>query len=102
MAGRRRVGDRSGPRAEGVETRERRGAGFFHPPVRGLPMTFDPITAILNIGGKVIDQVWPDPTEAATAKVRMMEQAQAGELERSGERGVGNEGGSTCRSRGWP
>src|SRR3546814_8920516 len=81
MAGRRRVGDRSGPRAEGVETRERRGAGFFHPPVRGLPMTFDPITAILNIGGKVIDKVWPDPTEAAKAKVRMMEMAQAGELE---------------------
>src|SRR3546814_18157141 len=44
-------------------------------------MTFDPITAILNIGGKVIDKVWPDPTEAAKAKVRMMEMAQAGELE---------------------
>src|SRR3546814_12565549 len=44
-------------------------------------MTFDPITAILNIGGKVIDKVWPDPTEAAKAKVRMMETAQAGELE---------------------
>src|SRR3546814_14478526 len=40
-----------------------------------------PITAILNIGGKVIDKVWPDPTEAAKAKVRMMEMAQAGELE---------------------
>src|SRR3546814_9343157 len=38
-------------------------------------------SAILNIGGKVIDKVWPDPTEAAKAKVRMMEMAQAGELE---------------------
>src|SRR3546814_14657638 len=93
MAGRRRVGDRSGPRAEGVETRERRGAGFFHPPVRGLPMTFAPITAILNIGGKVIDKVWPDTHDAAKAKVRKLEMAEAGDIEVMKDDEIGREQG---------
>src|SRR3546814_13868135 len=78
MAGRRRVADRSGPRAEGVETRERRGSGLFPSPVRGLPMTFDPITAIMHIGGKVIDYFWPSPTVASKSKVRVLEMAMPG------------------------
>ena len=44
-------------------------------------MAFDPLTGILNFGGKIIDKIFPDKTEAAKAKVRLMELEQAGELE---------------------
>lgn len=39
-----------------------------------------PIDAVLNIGGKVIDRLWPDPTEAAAAKLKLMELQQSGDL----------------------
>jgi len=39
------------------------------------------LTGILNFGGKIIDKIFPDKTEAAKAKVRLMELEQAGELE---------------------
>lgn len=44
-------------------------------------MSIDPITAVLDIGGKVIDKIWPDQTEAAKAKLELAKLAQAGELE---------------------
>ena len=31
-------------------------------------MSLDPVTALLDIGGKVIDRIWPDPVQAASAK----------------------------------
>lgn len=34
----------------------------------------------LEVLGKVIDRVWPDPTEAAKAKLRLVELEQSGEL----------------------
>ena len=40
----------------------------------------EPITAILAIGGKLIDRLWPDPAQAAQAKVQLLEMAQKGEL----------------------
>ena len=43
-------------------------------------MAFDPVTAVLEIGGKLIDKIWPDPTEAAKAKIQLLTLQQKGEL----------------------
>lgn len=41
---------------------------------------FDPITAALNIGGKIIDKIFPDPAERDKAKLQLLEMQQRGEL----------------------
>ena len=43
-------------------------------------MALDPVSALLDIGGKVIDRVWPDPTQAAQAKLELFKLQQSGEL----------------------
>lgn len=43
-------------------------------------MSLDPVTALLDIGGKVIDRIWPDPTQAANAKFELFKLQQSGEL----------------------
>ena len=43
-------------------------------------MAFDPISVALEIGGKVIDRIWPDPTQAAAAKLELVKMQQSGEL----------------------
>lgn len=43
-------------------------------------MALDPISAALDIGGKVIDRLWPDPTAAAAAKLELFKLQQSGEL----------------------
>ena len=43
-------------------------------------MSFDPITAILDVGGKLIDKLLPDPEAKLKAKVELEKMAQAGEL----------------------
>ena len=43
-------------------------------------MAFDPISAALDIGGKVIDRLWPDPAQAAAAKLELIKLQQSGEL----------------------
>lgn len=40
----------------------------------------DAVTAVTTVIGKVIDRAWPDPTEAAKAKLAMLQMAQTGEL----------------------
>jgi len=40
----------------------------------------DPVTAVLNIGGQLIDRLWPDPEKRDQAKLVLMEMAQKGEL----------------------
>lgn len=40
----------------------------------------DPITAALDVGGKLIDRLWPDPTQRDQARLAMLELAQKGEL----------------------
>lgn len=47
-------------------------------------MAFDPITGILNIGGRLIDKLFPDKTKAAQAKARLFELQQQGELQEMG------------------
>lgn len=44
-------------------------------------MAFDPLTAVLNVGGKIIDRVWPDPTEKAKAQLALFQLQQSGELQ---------------------
>lgn len=43
-------------------------------------MSMDPLTAILDVGGKVIDRLWPDANEAAKARLALLDLAQRGEL----------------------
>jgi hypothetical protein len=43
-------------------------------------MAIDPFTAVLDIGGKLIDRLWTDPTQAAAAKLKLAEMQQNGEL----------------------
>lgn len=44
-------------------------------------MALDPVTALLDIGGKVIDRIWPDPSQAANAKLELFKLQQSGELQ---------------------
>lgn len=43
-------------------------------------MAFDPISAALDIGSKLIDRLWPDPSQANAAKLELMKMTQTGEL----------------------
>jgi hypothetical protein len=43
-------------------------------------MALDPVTALLDVGGKVIDRLWPDPLQAAQAKLELIKLQQSGEL----------------------
>lgn len=43
-------------------------------------MPFDPISAALDIGGKLIDRLWPNPTDAAKAKLELLKMQQEGDL----------------------
>ena len=44
-------------------------------------MALDPVTAVLDIGGKLIDRMWPDPAQAATAKLELIKLQQSGDQE---------------------
>ena len=44
-------------------------------------MAFDPLTAALDLGGKLIDKIFPDPTQRDAAKLELLKMQQAGELE---------------------
>lgn len=41
-------------------------------------MALDPITAILDIGGKLIDKLWPDPIQRDKAKLELYKAQQEG------------------------
>lgn len=43
-------------------------------------MALDPVTAVLDIGGKLIDRLWPDPAQRDAAKLEMLKMQQSGEL----------------------
>lgn len=42
--------------------------------------SFDPVSAVLNIGEKLIDRLWPDPAQRDAAKLKLFELQQTGEL----------------------
>jgi hypothetical protein len=39
-----------------------------------------PLAALLDIGGKILDKVFPDPVQAEQAKLKLLEMQQNGEL----------------------
>lgn len=41
---------------------------------------FDPLTAALDLGGKIIERVFPNPTDAAAAKLELIKLQQSGDL----------------------
>jgi len=43
-------------------------------------MSLDPVTAALDIGGKLIDKLWPDPAQRDAAKLELLKLQQSGEL----------------------
>lgn len=43
-------------------------------------MALDPVTAALDIGGKLIDRLWPNPADRAAAQLELLRMQQAGEL----------------------
>jgi hypothetical protein len=43
-------------------------------------MALDPVSAALDVGGKLIDRLWPDPEKRDQARLALMELAQKGEL----------------------
>jgi hypothetical protein len=43
-------------------------------------MALDPVSALLDIGGKVLDRIFPDPAQQAAAKLELMKLQQNGEL----------------------
>jgi hypothetical protein len=43
-------------------------------------MSFDPLTAVLDIGGKVLDKIFPDPAERDQAKMQLLKLEQEGEF----------------------
>ena len=44
-------------------------------------MALDPISAALDIGGKLIDRLWPNPVDAAKAKLELYKMQQDGDLQ---------------------
>lgn len=44
-------------------------------------MAFDPATALLEVGGKIIDRIWPDPATRDAAKLELFKAQQAGDLQ---------------------
>ena len=40
----------------------------------------DPVSTLLEIGGQVIDRIWPDPAQAANAKFELFKLQQSGDL----------------------
>lgn len=43
-------------------------------------MSYDPISAALDLGSKIIDRLWPNADEANKAKLELFKLQQAGEL----------------------
>lgn len=49
-------------------------------------MALDPVTAALNIGGQLIERLFPDPSQRDAAKLELLRLQQAGELTELTER----------------
>ena len=44
-------------------------------------MALDPVSAVLEVGGKLIDRLWPDPVQTTNAKLELVKMQQAGDLQ---------------------
>lgn len=43
-------------------------------------MAFDPLSAAFDLGGKILDKIFPDPVQRDQAKLKLLEMQQSGEL----------------------
>lgn len=43
-------------------------------------MALDPVSALLDVGGKIIERLWPDPVQRDAAKLELFKLQQSGEL----------------------
>jgi len=43
-------------------------------------MSFDPLSAALDLGSKILDKIFPDPAQRDAAKLKLFEMQQTGEL----------------------
>lgn len=43
-------------------------------------MAFDPVTAAMDLGGKLLDRLFPDPQQKAQAALQLLQLQQSGEL----------------------
>jgi Holin of 3TMs, for gene-transfer release len=43
-------------------------------------MALDPLTAALDIGGKLVDRLFPDPVQRASAQLELLKLGQSGDL----------------------
>jgi Holin of 3TMs, for gene-transfer release len=43
-------------------------------------MAYDPLSTVLDIGGKLIDRLWPDPAQRDAAKLELLKMQQSGDL----------------------
>lgn len=43
-------------------------------------MALDPVSALLDVGGKIIERLWPDPAQRDAAKLELFKLQQSGEL----------------------
>ena len=43
-------------------------------------MAFDPLTAAFDLGGKILDKLFPNPEDRAAAQIKLAELQQTGEL----------------------
>ena len=48
--------------------------------VKGLTMALDPISAALDLGNTLITRIFPDPAQAANAKLELLKLQQSGDL----------------------
>jgi len=44
-------------------------------------MSFDPLTAVMDLGSKIIDKIWQDPAQRDQAKLELLKMQQSGELD---------------------
>lgn len=45
-------------------------------------MAFDPVSAAFEIGGKLLERLWPDPAQREAAKLELVKLKESGELAR--------------------
>jgi hypothetical protein len=46
-----------------------------------MDIDIKPVTAVLDLGGKLIDRLWPDPAQRDAAKLQLLQLHQSGELQ---------------------
>lgn len=57
------------------------GVGSFLGDALGGVASANPISAVADLGGKIIDRLWPNPAQRDAAKLELLKMQQSGELQ---------------------